>query len=190
MLCAIHYLHLLIFHWAIQKIKSGTGGVIWDTMHSGQSSKSTTMAVKWLIWLLLSVEHTVIFVAVKLAWPPEEPSVTTCGPREFRCSDGSCIEARLRCDHNDDCRDGSDETDCGKYRLRPLLSTFTYWNTDKVKPAVQCLLRDTPKRLNLRSPNMAHHEPSLDFSSVDLVTSLLCIKHCVVHMHCQSLSCR
>ena len=155
MLCTKHYLHRLIFHWTIQKIKSGTGGVISDTMHSGQSSKSTTMAVKWLIWLLLSVEHTVIFVAVKLAWPPEEPSVTSCGPREFRCSDGSCIEARLRCDHNDDCRDGSDETDCGKYRIRPLLSTFTLieWNeTSRTMPFARYSKTIEPKVTKYGTP--------------------------------------
>ena len=33
-------------------------------------------------------------------------------PGQFCCEDGACIPSELRCDNNNQCRDGSDERGC------------------------------------------------------------------------------
>ena len=38
-----------------------------------------------------------------------------CKPDEFKCGDGQCISASLRCDREYHCRDGTDEFNCGKW---------------------------------------------------------------------------
>uniref|UniRef100_A0A182S7N3 Uncharacterized protein n=1 Tax=Anopheles maculatus TaxID=74869 RepID=A0A182S7N3_9DIPT len=35
-----------------------------------------------------------------------------CGPNEFECEDGTCIDLRQQCDNVPDCRRGEDEQDC------------------------------------------------------------------------------
>ncbi len=40
--------------------------------------------------------------------------VIGCTDDEFTCSDGSCIDSKLRCDKRDDCPGGEDELDCRK----------------------------------------------------------------------------
>ncbi|ERE71506.1 prolow-density lipoprotein receptor-related protein 1 [Cricetulus griseus] len=40
---------------------------------------------------------------------PEEIMLHTCKPGEFRCKNKHCIQARWKCDGDDDCLDGSDE---------------------------------------------------------------------------------
>ncbi|XP_056271193.1 low-density lipoprotein receptor-related protein 8-like isoform X2 [Pseudoliparis swirei] len=45
--------------------------------------------------------------------PPPPPSTPPpCTPAEFRCGDGRCIRQSWRCDHAEDCSDGSDEDAC------------------------------------------------------------------------------
>jgi hypothetical protein len=36
----------------------------------------------------------------------------SCSPNEFRCANGRCIFKSWKCDHENDCKDGSDEKDC------------------------------------------------------------------------------
>ena len=74
--------------------------------------------------------------AAATASPP-----ASCAAYEFTCSDGSCVEERLRCDDNYDCADGSDELDCGNYQLMPLFVTTC--NTVCMKVAgLLCVARD------------------------------------------------
>lgn len=38
----------------------------------------------------------------------------TCQANEFRCGNGQCIDASLKCDRKYDCQDGTDELSCGR----------------------------------------------------------------------------
>ena len=34
---------------------------------------------------------------------------------KFKCKSGMCVDLKYRCNGDDDCGDGSDERDCGKF---------------------------------------------------------------------------
>lgn len=36
----------------------------------------------------------------------------SCSTNEFRCANGRCIFKTWKCDHENDCKDGSDEVGC------------------------------------------------------------------------------
>lgn len=43
------------------------------------------------------------------------PEIRPCMPDEHRCGDGTCILMEYLCDNRPDCRDMSDETNCGEW---------------------------------------------------------------------------
>ena len=43
------------------------------------------------------------------------PPGVSCGPLEFQCHTGQCIQSQWTCDTDRDCPDGSDEVNCRKY---------------------------------------------------------------------------
>lgn len=51
------------------------------------------------------IVYLVVFVVIFAAFH-------SCSPNEFRCANGRCIFRSWKCDHENDCRDGSDELDC------------------------------------------------------------------------------
>lgn len=40
-----------------------------------------------------------------------EDSYRKCSESEFRCENNKCIQGKFKCDYDDDCGDGSDESD-------------------------------------------------------------------------------
>lgn len=56
----------------------------------------------------LLVTHGPQFLLPGVVWP------TACGLQEARCHSGHCIPKDYLCDGQEDCKDGSDELDCGE----------------------------------------------------------------------------
>ena len=38
---------------------------------------------------------------------------TNCSSEEFTCNNGKCVDSSQKCNNVNDCRDNSDERDCG-----------------------------------------------------------------------------
>ena len=54
-----------------------------------------------------------------------ESSDANCTSEQFLCHDGGCVDRYLRCDKIKDCRDASDEFDCGEFSGSYFL--VVYW---------------------------------------------------------------
>ena len=55
------------------------------------------------------------FIRYQISDVPVCAAPPTCAPHQFQCNSGECIDQRLRCNQRYDCRDGSDETECGEF---------------------------------------------------------------------------
>ncbi|CAJ0558365.1 unnamed protein product, partial [Mesorhabditis spiculigera] len=67
-------------------------------------------------------------------------SNTSCNPEEFSCADGSCIEAKRRCDGHADCADHSDERSRHAKCNRHAPIIFQKQKTIRVRPGGQLVL--------------------------------------------------
>jgi len=47
-----------------------------------------------------------------ITWITSHMKGPACSKKEFKCNDGHCIASAWRCDHENDCKDGSDENNC------------------------------------------------------------------------------
>lgn len=60
------------------------------------------------------------------------PSIRPCMPDEHKCGDGTCILMEYLCDNRPDCRDMSDETNCGEWLqlgLQVVTRSAVAWRT-------------------------------------------------------------
>jgi hypothetical protein len=49
-----------------------------------------------------------------------------CRPDDFYCEDGNCVSYSSLCNGVQECRDGSDEKDCGNYYI--VRNKYVYYN--------------------------------------------------------------
>lgn len=75
-----------------------------------------------------SCMETNLFITNYHTFPPfvfaKMKKITECRKNEYRCSDGSCIDIRRKCDGYPDCRDRGDELNCSEYHILHCRSTF------------------------------------------------------------------
>ena len=61
----------------------------------------------FLAYLECSTEHLLMIECLTFL------AYLECSTGHFQCKTGACVPDRWRCDHDDDCDDGSDEENCG-----------------------------------------------------------------------------
>jgi hypothetical protein len=67
------------------------------------------------------------------------PSDTaTCGPSQFACASGGCIDAEWRCDHDIDCRDASDEEFCCESAFHYCVINHVIYEKSSADDQVEC----------------------------------------------------
>ena len=60
-----------------------------------------------------------------------------CSSNQFTCTDGECVAGDARCNNIRECKDGSDETNCGKEKF--VLNVFNncfYWAITNLIPII------------------------------------------------------
>jgi hypothetical protein len=68
--------------------------------------------------------------------PAGEIEIPLCNYDEITCRDGSCIDARLRCNGYKDCSDGEDELGCPQRGI--VLNWFNVTPADPICPPERC----------------------------------------------------
>ncbi|KAM7405195.1 hypothetical protein PAMP_012476 [Pampus punctatissimus] len=64
------------------------------------------------------------------------PAIRPCMPDEHRCGDGTCILMEYLCDNRPDCKDMSDETNCGEKVPSPVTQAPLTTTTTKKRPPI------------------------------------------------------
>ncbi|KAH9507406.1 hypothetical protein Btru_058008 [Bulinus truncatus] len=60
---------------------------------------------------------TAIFLLnIVIATTQNSQTIALCQSKLWMCKDGVCLEEDYRCDGDNDCRDKSDEENCGRYK--------------------------------------------------------------------------
>ncbi|CAF94589.1 unnamed protein product, partial [Tetraodon nigroviridis] len=81
---------------------------------------------------------------------------------DFMCRDGRCVQSHLRCDHKDDCADGSDEADCDHIFALPGACDFNM-EDDQWEAACQ-LSQDSTDDFDWRIEHRSETGPQNDHS--------------------------
>ena len=61
-----------------------------------------------------------------------------CSSNQFTCTDGECVAGNARCNNIRECKDGSDETNCGKEKL--IWNIFNYGFDEKITNLIPIIL--------------------------------------------------
>lgn len=121
-----HY-NWVISNWGIRQKSLGKS----LSRRSLSVQKSTLFAeqpqmrlLSWLSWRrwwrqlrsvpLWAIQFWVVVDLVDCISAESGSSSNECSQDEFRCSNGDCVDSDMRCDSRLDCRDGSDEANCGE----------------------------------------------------------------------------
>lgn len=84
-----------------------------------------SLTVYWNLLYTLKHSFCISFYLSLYSFP--QAFNKTCDDSEFQCQNYQCIPKNFMCDHDVDCRDGSDESpECGKHNF--LVFGFYYWS--------------------------------------------------------------